>query len=137
MAKEFLIDILTPRRKVADLRAEEAIIPAYDGERGFLADHAHFIGVLGTGVLKVRRGSEEELCLLKAGVFEFSENRLVLLADLLERAGEVDASAASERVAEIDKIFANHAEYDPEQGESLREERQLNAARLLVAAGGK
>ncbi len=59
MAKEFEIEVLTRSKTLYKGKATEVVLPAYDGEVGVLADHANFIGLLGTGPLKVVTGGDD------------------------------------------------------------------------------
>lgn len=100
MAKTFRLEVITPERVVLDVEVESVILPGVDGYFGLLANHAPIVAALRTGPATLRIGDRREKVAVASGVFEFSGNHGVVLADAAERADEIDvlrARAALER----------------------------------------
>lgn len=90
MDREFSLKILTPGRKLIEASVSEAVLPAFDGEVGVLAGHQDFVGLLGTGVLKVVQHNDDYWFMVSSGVFRVTGGSLTVLAEVGEPAGEVD-----------------------------------------------
>ena len=72
------------------------VAPGVDGEMGILPHHAPLLTTLKPGVLKVRRGGEEEIFAVAGGVMEVRPDIVTVLADAAEHADEIDVARAEE-----------------------------------------
>ena len=90
---EFNLEILTPGKQVFSNAVQEVIIPAYDGETGILAGHENFVGVLGTGPLKLVREGNDYWYMVSSGVYEVRDGKVSILAELVEGADQFDVEA--------------------------------------------
>jgi ATP synthase F1 epsilon subunit len=132
MSKEFSLEILTPGRELLTCQVTEVVLPAFDGERGILANHEDFIGLLGTGPVKIVRGGDDYWFMVSSGVYQVKGGGVTLFAELAETAAEVEPEAAEDKVKELERIFANTAEFDPEQYPVQKLAYDRNAARLEI-----
>ncbi len=94
-------ELVSPERIVySDDGVEMVIAPGADGELGILPNHAPLLTTLGIGELRIRKGAEEESFAVGGGFLEVLANRVIVMADVAERADEIDvarAEAAGER----------------------------------------
>lgn len=101
-------ELVTPERIVySDDEVEMVIAPGADGELGILPNHAPLLAALGIGELRVRKGAEEESFAVHGGFLEVLANRVIVMARLAERAGEIDvarAEAARARAEERERM---------------------------------
>jgi F-type H+-transporting ATPase subunit epsilon len=87
MAKEFRLQVYTQEKQVYDKNVTSIIVPATDGYRGVLADHAPMIAALGEGTLTIRSlppGATEpieKLMHIRGGFLEMVANVATVLAD--------------------------------------------------------
>jgi F-type H+-transporting ATPase subunit epsilon len=97
------LDIVTAERTVHSEEGLDAVIaPGSEGELGLLPSHAPLMTTLGIGELRARRGTEELAIAIAGGFLEIRDNVVTVLADVAERAEEIDverARAARERAA--------------------------------------
>lgn len=97
------LDIVTPERVVYSEEGLDAVIaPGSQGELGILPAHAPLMTTLGLGELRARKGGEETPFSIAGGFLEVRDNVVTVLADVAERAEEIDlerARAARERAA--------------------------------------
>jgi len=97
------LDIVTPERVVFSAEGLDAVIaPGSDGELGILPSHAPLMTTLGFGELRARKGAEETPFSIAGGFLEVRDNVVTVLADVAERADEIDierARQARERAA--------------------------------------
>ena len=79
------------------------MIPGAKGYFGVLPGHAPLLGLLGAGELWYRQGSEKHYFAIAFGFAEVRPDRVTILAETAERAGEIDlarAEAARQRAEE-------------------------------------
>lgn len=93
------LTILTPEKTLLDRDVDAVVIPAYDGEMGFLPRHAPLITTLGIGELRARAGGEILRFATHGGFIRMEENRLLVLADVAESSAEIDVERAQEALA--------------------------------------
>jgi len=132
MSKEFSLEILTPARELLATSVTEVVLPAYDGERGILASHEDFIGILGTGAVKIVREGDDYWFMVSFGVYEVREGAVTLFAEFAETADEVDVDADSEQIKELEAIFTKIAEFDPEKYPAQKLSYDRSQARLEI-----
>jgi len=114
MAEQFSLRVLTPSRELISALVTEVLLPAHDGEVGVLAHHGNFIGVLGTGVLKLVTKGDDYWFMVSSGVFEVREGELTVLADVGEAMNDIDVEAARKKMVELEPTLSGKSEFDPE-----------------------
>jgi F-type H+-transporting ATPase subunit epsilon len=123
------LQVVTPERRIVETDADEVELPGSEGYLGILPGHTPLITLLKTGVLSYRRGGAREAMAISAGFAEVSDDRVSVLADLAESAGQIDAAAAERDRAAAEKEMATAS------GETLpaiRDRFELASARLAV-----
>lgn len=107
-AESFGLKIYTPVGLVLDDSAAQVTLPSsYNGEIGFLPGHARYSGLLGTGLLEYFSTEEKKAVrlVISGGFCNFDGSELVLLADSVAVAGEVDREVyAASRQELIDQL---------------------------------
>ena len=94
MAETFELEIATPERQLVREEVTEAQIPGKDGFLGILPGHSPLIGLLGIGVLSYVIGGRKRSLSVHGGFLEVLPDHVRVLADLAERADEIDAERA-------------------------------------------
>ncbi|SDB27327.1 ATP synthase F1 subcomplex epsilon subunit [Desulfonatronum thiosulfatophilum] len=94
MAKTIHLEIVTPDRKLLSEDVEFVGAPGYNGEFGVLPDHAPFLSALGVGSLHYNKDGRTYWIFLSGGFAEVSGNKMSVLAEVAERAEEIDAERA-------------------------------------------
>jgi F-type H+-transporting ATPase subunit epsilon len=95
--------IVTPERVLAHEQVDEVQIPGAAGYFDVLPGHAPLIAVLKVGELWYRKGSEKRYLSIAFGFAEVLPDRVTILAEVAERADEIDvarAEAAKRRAEE-------------------------------------
>ncbi|HWZ86360.1 MAG TPA: ATP synthase F1 subunit epsilon [Thermoanaerobaculia bacterium] len=128
MALQLLV--VTPERRVLEAEADEVELPGSQGYLGILPGHAPLITLLGTGVLSLRRGGSTTAYAVSAGFAEVSGDRVSVLADSAEAAGEIDAASAERERSKAEEEMKT-AGVDTLDG--IRSRLELAQARLAVA----
>jgi len=90
------LDIVTAERSVYAEDVDMVIAPGVEGQLGILPHHAPLMTTLQAGELRVKREGEEVSLAISGGFLEVRPDRVVVLADTAERAGEIDVARAEE-----------------------------------------
>lgn len=94
------LDIVTPEESVFSDEVDMLVAPGMEGQLGILPHHAPLMTILGIGELVIRNGNEEQYLAIGGGYLEVQPDRVIVLADVAERAEDIDvarAEAARER----------------------------------------
>ena len=97
-------EIASQDRLVYEGDADIVILPGTSGEMGILPNHAPLLTTLNLGVVKVRKGDQEEIFTVTGGLAEVQPDIVTILADAGEHIDEIDiarAEAARERAREL------------------------------------
>ena len=90
------LDIVTAERVVYSEDVDEVIAPGIEGQLGVLPHHAPLMTTLHTGELKVKKSGQEFSMVISGGFFEVRPDRVIVLADVAERAEEIDLARAEQ-----------------------------------------
>jgi len=88
------VEILTPSRILAQEQVDELNVPGELGYLGILSGHTALLTKLGQGELMYRQGEQRYYLALFGGYMEVRDDQVSVLADVAERAEEIDRSRA-------------------------------------------
>jgi F-type H+-transporting ATPase subunit epsilon len=94
MASKIMLELVTPERLLVSEEVDEIIAPGYEGEFGVLPEHTQYLAILSIGVLRYRKGDEVRKVAVGGGFAEVAPDRVVILADVAEKAEEIDVDRA-------------------------------------------
>jgi F-type H+-transporting ATPase subunit epsilon len=98
------LEFVTPERAIAHEDVDEVELPGEEGYFGVLPGHAPLLAALETGELWYRRGTEKIFAFVAGGFAEVLPDRVSILAQVAERAEEIDlqrAEAAKRRAEDL------------------------------------
>src|SRR5688572_4068656 len=88
------LQIVTPDRAIVKEQVDEVEIPGADGYFGVLPGHTPMLAALSVGELWYRKGQEKTYLAIAYGFAEVLPDRVTILAQLAERAEEIDVERA-------------------------------------------
>jgi F-type H+-transporting ATPase subunit epsilon len=97
------LQIVSAERSLVNETVDEVEIPGADGYFGVLPGHTPLLALLGAGELWYRKGQEKVYLAISFGFAEVQPDRVTILAQLAEKAEEIDverAAAAKKRAEE-------------------------------------
>jgi F-type H+-transporting ATPase subunit epsilon len=97
------LEIVTPDRRLATEQVDEIEIPGAEGYFGVLPGHTPLLAALQVGELWYRKGTERVYLSIAFGFAEVLPDRVTILAQVAEKAEEIDiarAEAAKRRAEE-------------------------------------
>jgi F-type H+-transporting ATPase subunit epsilon len=95
------LQIVSADRSLVNEQVDEVEIPGADGYFGVLPGHTPLLALLSAGELWYRQGQEKHYLAIAFGFAEVLPDRVTILAQVAERADEIDvarAEAARKRV---------------------------------------
>lgn len=107
------------------------VAPGAEGSLGILPNHAPLVTLLKGGELRVKTGSGEEALVVNGGFLEVVNNKVVVLADTAERAGDIDVERAEAARRSAEEALRNRT--DVQDIEEAQAALQRAAVRLRVA----
>ena len=90
------LELVTPDRSVVREAVDEVQIPGSEGYLGVLPGHTPLLTTLRVGELWFRHGGEKYYVSIAFGFAEVLPDRVTILAQIAERAEDVDVSRAEE-----------------------------------------
>jgi F-type H+-transporting ATPase subunit epsilon len=89
------LQVVSPDRSlVNEQHVDEVEIPGADGYFGVLPGHTPLLATLQVGTLWYRQGQEKHYLAIAFGFAEVQPERVTVLAQIAEKAGDVDVSRA-------------------------------------------
>src|SRR4030095_15040178 len=89
------LEIATPERQLVREEVTEVQIPGKNGYMGILPGHAPLLSELGTGILTYVTGGRTKSISLQGGFVEVQPENVRVLANIAQRAEEIDAQKAA------------------------------------------
>ncbi|HZB97626.1 MAG TPA: F0F1 ATP synthase subunit epsilon [Candidatus Sulfotelmatobacter sp.] len=90
------VQLVTAEGPVLSTEADFVVAPGQAGELGVLPRHIPLLTPLKTGEVTVRNDGNDEYIFVGGGFLEVLPDRVVILADVAERAEEIDVARAEE-----------------------------------------
>ena len=90
------LQIVSADRALVNETVDEVEIPGADGYFGVLPGHTPLLALLGAGELWYRQGQERTYMLIAFGFAEVQPDRVTILAQVAEKADEIDVARAAE-----------------------------------------
>jgi F-type H+-transporting ATPase subunit epsilon len=103
LPKHFKLEFVTPARSIVHEDVDEVELPGEEGYFGVLPGHAPMLAALKVGSMWYRKGSEKQYAFIADGFAEVLPDRVAVLAQVAERAEDIDlarAEAAKHRAEE-------------------------------------
>ena len=97
------LEIVTPDRSLVSEQVDEVSLPGAEGYFGVLPGHTPLLATLQVGEMWYRVGQEKHFLAIAFGFAEVLPDRVTVLAQIAERANEIDvarAEAAKKRAEE-------------------------------------
>jgi F-type H+-transporting ATPase subunit epsilon len=111
MPDSFELEVATPERLLVREQATEVQVPGKNGYMGILPGHAALLCQLGSGVLVYVADGHRRYLAVAGGFLEVLPGHVRVLADVAERAEDIDAARA--RVA-LQRAQEQIGGYDPD-----------------------
>lgn len=116
------LEIVTPERLAYQGTVDSVTLPGSEGELGVLPHHAPLVSMLGVGELRFKRGGQEESFAIAGGFVQVRPDKVVVMAETADLAGEIDLERAQEARREAERALES----------GFHEAADLSAARAAL-----
>jgi F-type H+-transporting ATPase subunit epsilon len=100
------LEIVTPDRALTREEVDEVVVPGSEGEFGVLPGHTPLLSMLQIGELWYRQGQEKHYVAVAFGFVEVLPDRVTVLAQVGERAQEIDIARAERARQRAEQLLA-------------------------------
>ncbi len=131
----FRLDIVTPRKLAFGGSVTSFTAPGVEGSFQVLHNHTQFLTAIGVGEIRIEDApGNRTRYSTSGGIVEVNENKVVVLAETIERADEIDvarAEAAKERAS--NRLKEKRPDLDTERAQAalMRAVNRLKTARKV------
>lgn len=94
LPKHLRLEFVTPERSIVHDDVDEVEIPGEDGYFGVLPGHTPLLAAIRVGEMWYRKGSDKQFAFVASGFAEVLPDRVSILAQVAERAEDIDAARA-------------------------------------------
>jgi F-type H+-transporting ATPase subunit epsilon len=117
-----LVDIVTPERRLLSQEVDMVTLPGIDGQMGILRGHAPLISTLDIGEIVLHKGNDKQFIAVGGGVVEVRPDKVTILAQAAESAGEINIQRAEEarERARASVEASSSQQHNPEAVAALR-----------------
>src|SRR3954468_23953336 len=106
---KLLLQIVSADRSLVNEIVDEVEVPGAEGYFGVLPGHTPLLALLGTGELWFRQGQEFHYFAISNGFAEVQPGRVTILAQIAERADEIDVARAEQAKKRAEERVARPA----------------------------
>lgn len=122
--------VQTPHGCLLDCKSVSVVLPAHDGMRGILRNHAPMLCRLARGIVEVKEiaGRKDAFFLVNGGFARISENYLIILADDVSSFEGMDQAEIDKMVSDAKSLVVAGAYMTTQTGEDA----DVDRARLIT-----
>ena len=130
------LQVVTPQRHVLQETVESVELPGKEGYLGILPGHAPLLTELGIGILTYQKDARPRYLTIAHGYAEVLPDRVIVLAEISEKAEEIDVARTRESVEQAKARLAQAPPGDHEwQRASVDLERSLVGLQAAAKIG--
>jgi len=105
--KSFLVDIVSPSKQVFSGKVVSLTAPGTEGNFQILYNHADFLTSLTYGEIKLVIDDNSVIHYATSGGFlEVKDNKVIILAETIEKSDEIDIERSKEKLLESQKLLS-------------------------------
>ena len=128
-------DIVTQERSVFSEEVEYVSLPGSEGMMGILPNHAPMLTALAFGEVMVRNQGDEQFFAIGGGYAEVQPDRVIILADSAEQAGEIDLERAEKAREKAEQAMKEGVPTDAAKYAQI--EAALKRAQIRIDVGAR
>jgi F-type H+-transporting ATPase subunit epsilon len=132
------LSIVMPEREILHETVDEVELPGSEGYFGVLPGHTPLLATLKIGELWYRKGQDKHYVMIANGFAEVLPDQVTVLAELAERAEDIDVSraeAAKARAEERSRTTEGGLDYERVRAATEKANARLQVARHARARG--
>jgi F-type H+-transporting ATPase subunit epsilon len=104
------LEVVTPDKQVVSQPVDYVSAPGVEGEFGVLPNHVNLLSALTIGPLRYNAGGKNQHVFISGGFADVSGNKVTVLAEAAELAGDIDQARALAAKERAEKRLADTSE---------------------------
>ena len=112
---ELNLEIITPEKPVIKDQIESVTVPGTLGSFQILKNHAPLISSFEVGLIKIKKQSTDSYYTTSGGTVEVNDNKVLVLADSIEKIDEINADRAKEALERAEERLKRKNEADVDE----------------------
>ena len=106
LPQHFQLEFVTPERTIIHDDVDEVVLPGEAGDFGVLPGHAPMLALLRVGQMWYRKGADKQFAFVAGGFAEVTGVRVTVLAQIAERADDIDLARAEAAMHRAEQAIA-------------------------------
>lgn len=134
----FIVDVLTPEKVVAKgIPGESLLIPTEKGQINVLPEHTHLITKLGTGIITVFAGADDQdkEFSVTHGICKILNDRVTIMSHTSEEKNDIDVDRAKRALERANDKLNNDGQLSDD--EIVKFQRKAERAKLRIQLSNK
>lgn len=127
------VEIVAPDKNLFSGEVDIVTIPGRDGQLGIMGGHAPLISTLDIGEITLNVNGDMEYVAVSGGVVEVRPDKVTILAESAEAAGEIDEQRAREALERARKSLEETPPSEAQHREAMLTAVRRSNLRLKVA----
>jgi len=127
----FLLEVVTPERKVYAKEVNMVIVKGMEGELGIQANHVPLVTPLKVAPVVIKTNGKAEEIAVHGGFVQIGKEKVVILAETAELPGDIDYNRAKAARERAERRLANKKDHIDHRRAELALQRAL--ARIEVS----
>lgn len=107
---KFVLEVHTIEKTIVSEEVDLVTVPTQDEELTIMPNHIPLVTVLGDGTLSYRGQKGDQFLFISGGFMEVQSERVIILADLIERPEEIDEIEIAKAKKEAEDIISGKVE---------------------------
>ena len=121
-----LLEVVTPEKLLISQPVDMVVVPGSEGDFGVLPGHCPLLSLLRIGELQYKVGEQTQYVSILSGFAEVTSNKVTVLADVAEKAEDIDVERAEAAVARAEeRLERGGLPSDVEEAKIHREKARL------------
>ncbi|TDF93545.1 F0F1 ATP synthase subunit epsilon [Paenibacillus piri] len=122
----FLLEIVTPERKVFAEQVNMIVVKGVEGELGILPNHIPLVTPLKVAPVTVKQNGKEQYIAVNGGFMEVRKDKVVILAESAELPEQIDVERAREAKTRAEQRLTSKQDQVDFKRAELALQRALN-----------
>ncbi|WP_119342878.1 F0F1 ATP synthase subunit epsilon [Facilibium subflavum] len=136
--KLITVDIVSQEGSVYNAKAKIVNLRGSEGEMGISYGHTQLISTMPAGVVRIEREDAEDTLYVSGGIVEVQPHQVIILADVMERAKDLNQAAAEKAKEKAQKALEEakgENKVDVEEARKMLAEAEARLKALKILKG--
>lgn len=130
MSKKLILEVHTIEKTIVKEEVDSVIVPTVNEELTILVGHTPLVSSLGDGTLSYHNQEGDQFLFISGGFMEIQNQRVIILADLIQRPGEIDEKEIEKAKKEAADIISGDKEIEGRNLASAQADMNIATRRI-------